>query len=113
MVTPSRISEPVVFLGLLAHRYAAATQWSAPVTPGGGSADFDHSPLKITVRSTTDSSGFVMKERLDASSTGFSGIQYPGAMPCGQKMPMNRVLGEAAVLLSGVCAGIIESSSGS
>src|SRR5579863_8756650 len=42
-----------------------------------------------------------------------SGTQYPGAIPCGTKMPVNRVLGFAAVLARGVCAGIIESSSGS
>src|ERR1700682_6046584 len=99
MVGPSWISEPVVFFGLLAHMYAAATQWSAPVTPGGGSADFDHKPLRITVRSTTGCNGFMMKERFAGSSVAFSGIQYPGAIPCGQKIPMKRVLGAAAVLL--------------
>src|SRR5689334_3597685 len=34
-------------------------------------------------------------------------------MPCGTKIPMKRLLGIAAVLASGVCAGIMESSSGS
>src|SRR5579863_6266326 len=40
-----------------------------------------------------------------------SGIQYPGAMPCGTKMPVKRV-GNAAALAAGVCAGIIESRNG-
>src|SRR5438552_3570083 len=40
------------------------------------------------------------------------GTQYPGAIPCGTKMPTNRDFGLAAVLLNGVCAGTIESSIG-
>ena len=54
------MSAPAVFFGLLAHKYADATQWSAPVTPGGGSADFDQSPLMITVRSRYGSSGLMI-----------------------------------------------------
>src|SRR5580658_8715981 len=106
------MSAPVVFLGLLAHRYAAATQWSAPVTPGGGSADFDHRPLITTVRSAKGSKGFRMKGKLPASSTALSGTQYPGAMPWGTKMPVKRVFGTAAVLARGVCAGTMESRNG-
>src|SRR5712692_10316507 len=111
MVVPSRISAPVVFFGLSAHMYAAATQWSAPVTPGGGSADLDQSPLRITVRSRNGSSGSIIVGKLKPVPS-LSGIQYPGAMPWGTKMPVKRVFGTAAVLLNGVCAGIIESSNG-
>src|SRR5947207_6261440 len=42
-----------------------------------------------------------------------SGIHHPGAAPWGTKIPVKRVLGVAAVRASGVCAGTIESSSGS
>src|SRR5215469_10911777 len=106
------MSAPVVFLGLLAQRKAAATQWSAPVTPGGGSADFDQRPLRITVWSRKGSSGFMMNGNLPASRTGFSGIQYPGAMPCGTKIPVKRVFAPAAVFAKGVCAGTMESNNG-
>src|SRR5271156_803637 len=40
------------------------------------------------------------------------GIQYPGAAPCGTKIPVKRVFGFAAVLRNGVCAGTIESKNG-
>src|ERR1700730_9808807 len=40
------------------------------------------------------------------------GTQYPGAIPCGTKIPVKRVLGTAAVLLRAVCAGTIESRKG-
>jgi hypothetical protein len=39
IVWPARTSAPAVFFGLSAHRNAAATQWSAPVSPGGGSEE--------------------------------------------------------------------------
>ncbi len=42
------MSAPVVFFGFLPVRNAAATKWSAPVTPGGFSDDFDHMPLVST-----------------------------------------------------------------
>jgi hypothetical protein len=41
IVLPAKTSAPAVFLGLSALRKAAATQWSAPVSPGGGSADVE------------------------------------------------------------------------
>src|ERR1700730_11053365 len=116
------MSAPVVFFGLLAHKKAAATQWSAPVCPGGGSADFDHSPLRITVRSRNGSSGSKIVGYLkfllpgcDFGSPGppASGTHHPGAAPWGTKIPVKRVFGLAAVLTRGVCAGTIESSSGS
>src|ERR1700732_627118 len=116
------MSAPVVFFGLLAHKKAAATQWSAPVCPGGGSADFDHSPLRITVRSRNGSSGSkivaYLKFLLPGSAFGSpgppaSGTHHPGAAPWGTKMPVKRVFGFAAVLIRGVCAGTMESSSGS
>src|SRR5580698_5245006 len=115
------MSAPVVFFGLLAHRNAAATQWSAPVCPGGGSADFDHRPLVITTCSRNGSSGwkiigylksFAPTSRFGSPGPPASGTHHPGAAPCGTKMPVKRVLGFAAVLLINVCAGIIESSSG-
>src|SRR2546425_1343193 len=46
---PTLASEPAVFLGLIAVRNAAATQWSEPVVPSGGSADLDHRPVITTV----------------------------------------------------------------
>src|SRR5580704_19520146 len=116
------MSAPVVFFGLLANRNAAATQWSAPVCPGGGSADLDHRPLVITVCSRNGSSGskiigylksFAPTSRFGSPGPPASGTHQPGAAPCGTKMPVKRVLGFAAVLLIRVCAGIMESSSGS
>src|SRR5271156_471269 len=106
MVVPARTSAPAVFFGLSAHRNAAATQWSAPVCPGGGSADLDHSPLRITVRSRKGSSGFMIigysKSLLPGRDFGSpappaSGTHHPGAAPCGTKMPTKRDLGTAAV----------------
>src|ERR1700722_20085628 len=105
------MSAPVVFLGLLAHINAAATQWSAPVTPGGGSADFDHRPLMITVWSRKGASGFHIIGYSKPGSVGF-GTQYAGAAPCGSNIPVKRVFGLAAVLLRGVCAGTMESKNG-
>src|SRR5580704_8700882 len=115
------MSAPVVFFGLLAHRNAAATQWSAPVCPGGGSADLDHSPLVMTVCSRNGCSGpriiGYLKFLLPGSDFGSpgppaSGIHHPGAAPCGTKIPVKRVFGLAAVLLIRVWAGTIESSNG-
>ena len=60
MVVPASMSAPVVFFGFSAQRYAAATKWSAPVTPGGDSADRDQSPLVITTWSRNGSSGSQM-----------------------------------------------------
>src|SRR6266853_247637 len=60
MVVPAYTSAPAVFLGLFAHRNAAATQWSAPVAPGGGSAERECNPLMITVCFTNGSSGFLL-----------------------------------------------------
>src|SRR5712692_336240 len=105
------MSAPAVFFGLSAQRYAAATQWSAPVTPGGGSADFDQSPLMTTVRSRNGSSGL----RIIGNSNpppSFAGTQYPGAIPWGTKIPVKRVLGLAAVWARSVRAGTIASSNG-
>src|SRR5712671_5303282 len=42
----------------------------------------------------------------------FSGDQYPGAIPCGKKIPTNRGFGFAAVCAKAVWAGIIASSIG-
>src|SRR6185503_1476756 len=53
---PTVASAAAVFRGLMAVRNAAATQWSEPVVPSGGSADLDHSPLRTTVLSFTFSS---------------------------------------------------------
>src|SRR5215472_3573965 len=113
------MSAPVVFFGLSAQRNAAATQWSAPVWPGGGSADFDQRPLMIVVWLRKASSGFMIigysKLLLPGADFGSpgpppSGTHQPGAAPWGTKIPVKRVFGMAAVLLRRVCAGIIESS---
>src|SRR5262245_12638886 len=40
------------------------------------------------------------------------GIQYPGAIPCGKKIPVNRSFGFASALPRFDCAGNIDSSSG-
>src|SRR5690349_18633882 len=113
------MSAPVVFLGLLAQRNAAATQWSAPVCPGGGSADLDQRPERMTVWLRRGSRGSRIIGylkfaspiwRLGSPGPPASGIHQPGAAPWGTKMPVKRSLPLAAVLANGVCAGIIESS---
>ena len=40
------------------------------------------------------------------------GTQYPGAIPCGKKIPVNRVFGFAAAFFKGVCAGSMASRNG-
>src|SRR5260370_24775668 len=98
MVVPWWISAPVVLFGLLAHKNAAATQWSAPVCPGGGSADLDHRPLVIMVCSRNGSSGSriigYLKFLLPGSDFGSPGppassIHPPPAAPCRTKIPGN------------------------
>src|SRR5215469_4122797 len=106
------MSAPAVLRGLLAHINAEATQWSAPVAPGGGSAERECSPLMMTVCLTNGSRGFQLKGNVASSAPSFSGTQYPGAAPCGTKQPTNRGLGAAAVWASAVPAGIIASKSG-
>src|SRR5579862_6771094 len=113
MVVPTNTSAPAVFLGLSAHRNAAATQWSAPVAPGGGSADRECNPLRITVRSRNGSSGFQLNGSSAAKGPSALGTQYPGAMPCGTKQPTKRGFGTAAVCASKVEAGTIASRNGS
>ena len=54
---------------------AAATQWSAPVTPGGGSAERECRPLRITVCFTNGSSGFQLNGSSAGSAPSFSGTQ--------------------------------------
>src|SRR5436190_16223553 len=92
---------------------AAATQWSAPVTPGGGSAEREWSPLRIVVDFVNGSSGFQLNGSSAPSAPSFSGTQYPGAIPCGTNSPTNRGFGLAAVWASTVAAGTMASSSGS
>src|SRR5262245_8141560 len=65
----------------------------------------------IVVYSRNGSSGFVMTEKSKSRPT-FSGLQKPGAAPCGTKTPVKRFFGTAAVLPSGVCAGSIASRNG-
>src|ERR1700730_4973104 len=113
MVVPTNTSAPAVFLGLFAHRNAAATQWSAPVAPGGGSAERECKPLRITVRSRYGSSGLKLNGSVAPSGPTVSGIQYPGAMPWHTKQPTNRGFGLPAVCANAVAAGTIASSSGS
>jgi hypothetical protein len=49
VLLPTLASEPAVFRGLMPVRNAAATQWSEPVVPSGGSADFDQRPVTTVV----------------------------------------------------------------
>ena len=72
---PARTSAPAVFFGFSAHMNAAATQWSAPVTPGGGSAERECRPLKITVLSRNGSSGLQLNGSWSGSAPTFSGTQ--------------------------------------
>ncbi len=74
MVVPASMSAPVVFFGFSAHRYAAATKWSAPVTPSGASADCDQSPLVIVTWLRNGSSGSQMYG-YEKSRPSRSGIQ--------------------------------------
>src|SRR3954471_4203585 len=69
-------------------------------------------PVMSTVRLRNGSSGLVMKEN-SKSFPSCSGLQYPGAAPCGCQMPTNRRTGVAAVNRSGVNAGTIDSRNGS
>src|SRR5438094_6945779 len=70
-------------------------------------------PVIKTTRSRNGSSGFVIKEnsKLEPSC---SGLQYPGAAPCGCQMPTKRLTepGPAAVWRRGVWAGSIDSRKG-
>src|SRR4029450_4273206 len=110
---PTVASEPAVLRGLIPVRYAAATQWSEPVVPSGGSADFDQSPLMTTVWSFTFSSDSRMKGSFESGPSA-PGSQYPGAMPCGKKTPPNRGLGVAASAAASTDeAGSMASRSGS
>ena len=64
-----------VFFGFSAQRNAAATQWSAPVTPGGGSDDRECRPVKIVRLSRNGSSGRQMNGSSGASTPTLSGTQ--------------------------------------
>src|SRR5688572_7794811 len=108
---PTVASEPAVFRGLIAVKYAAATQWSEPVVPSGGSADFDHRPVSTTVCFLTFSSDSRMNGSRSGSVPVVPGSQRPGAMPCGMKIPTKR-FGGAAVWASANLAGAIASSRG-
>ena len=59
--------------------------------------------IKVT-RLRNGSRGFVMKEKSKFAPS-CSGLQYPGAAPCGCQMPRNRRTGAAAVFFRRVCAG--------
>src|SRR4051812_47042665 len=75
IVVPLNTSAPAVFFGFCADLNAAATQWPAPVTPGGGSADRECRPLKITDWFRNGSSGFQLKGNVASSAPSFSGTQ--------------------------------------
>jgi len=109
---PVVASDPAVLRGLIAVRYAAATQWSDPVVPSGGSADFDHRPLSTVVWSFTFSSDSRIRGNFAGSGPSASGTHQPGAIPCGKKIPAKRLFGAAAVCARAVAAGTIASSSG-
>ena len=111
---PTVASDPAVFFGLIAVRKAAATQWSDPVVPVGGSADCDQRPLMTTVWSLTFSRDSRIYGSFAGSGPATAGSQCPGAMPWGKKMPTNRFFGcPAAVWANAAFAGSIASSSGS
>src|SRR5205085_12516601 len=85
---PTVASDPAVLRGLMPVRNAAATQWSDPVVPSGGSADFDQSPFMTTVWTLTFFSGSRMYGSL--SSAPDDGSPETGATPCGKKTSMSR-----------------------
>src|SRR6185295_2141668 len=107
---PTVASAAAVLRGLTPVRYAAATQWSDPVVPSGGSADFDHRPVITVVWFFTASSDSMTNGSLSGSAPSACGPQRPGAMPCGKKMPTKRGFGATALC---AIAGVIASSSGS
>src|SRR5262245_33070594 len=98
------MSDAALFFGRLAARNAAETEWSPPLSPAGCSEDLPYSPLKMTTRSRKGSSGFVISENSKFVPV-VAGLQYPGAAPCGTKIPVKRVRTFAAVWRDGVCAG--------
>src|SRR4029079_3016681 len=90
----------------------APRAWSPPGSSVVALASGMSRPLIKTTRLRKASSGLVMKEN-SKSLPDLSGLQYPGAAPCGCQMPTNRFTGAAAVSRDGVNAGSIESSNGS
>src|SRR5688572_28617721 len=114
IVVPACTSAPAVFFGLSHDMNAAATQWSAPVTPGGGSAERACRPL-MTTRSSFSfgSNAFQMSGNSLPSFPVVCGIQWPGPAPCGTIKPTNRCFGAAAVCASAVRAGTMASRKGS
>src|SRR5579871_1482650 len=62
-------------------------------------------------RSRNFSMGFRLSENSKPDPS-CAGVHLSMVAPCGRYMPQKRLLGMAAVLARGVCAGIIESSSG-
>ena len=75
IVCPARTSAPAVFFGLSAHKNAAATQWSAPVSPGGGSEEVECRPVRTVRLCRNGSSGSQMNGSFAGSAPSFSGTQ--------------------------------------
>jgi hypothetical protein len=75
IVCPARTSAPAVFFGFSAHRNAAATQWSAPVSPGGGSDEVACRPVRIVSWSRNGSSGCQMNGSACGRAPSASGTQ--------------------------------------
>src|SRR6185369_2460290 len=72
--------------------------------------DVASKPAMMVMESFQSCKGF----RTNGNSPGCVKVEYSGAQPCGLKSPMKRgTLGSAATFEEGVCAGIMESSSGS
>src|SRR5262245_13538521 len=98
-------------LGRAPDSNTAPRAWSPPGSSSVAIASGMSRPLMRTTRSRNGSSGFVMNENSKFFPS-CSGLQYPGAAPCGCQIPTKRRAGAAAVNRSGVNAGTIDSSSG-
>ena len=97
--------------GRAPERSTAPRAWSPPGSSVVAIASGMSSPLISTTRLRNGSSGLVMYENSKFFPS-WSGLQYPGAAPCGCQMPTKRRMGAAAVDRRGVSAGTIDSSSG-
>ena len=114
MVTPAWMSAPSVRLGCTPFRNTAGDRvWSPPLSPGPpGAAILCARLLTTTTWSLNGSRGASVRESLKSAPSP-AGVQLAITAPCGMKHMPSRIRGFAAVFASGVCAGTIESSSGS
>src|SRR5579864_1092985 len=110
MVTP-RYGVTAFLRGRAADNRTAPRAWSPPGSSVVAMASGISIPDIRVTRFLNGSRGLVMYENSKLAPS-CSGLQYPGAAPCGCQIPRNRRAGAAAVLSNGVCAGTIESSKG-